>query len=106
RVQIRRMAFARTLAPMTRRRLPVWLLRDAPAFAGVMATLLLFVATLVRYAFGPKRGRTPARETRLFQLLACAETFFDFAILREAYRRLGFNHRLLKPEPYDPPTSL
>jgi hypothetical protein len=91
---------------MTRRRLPLWLLRDAPALAGVLATLFLLVATISYHAFVRRRPTTPTQRAHLFNLLATAETFFDFAIMREAYRRLGFNHRALKPTPYDPPTSL
>jgi hypothetical protein len=97
---------ARTLAPMTRRRLPLWLLRDALALAGVLATLFLLVATLHYHAFIRRKPTTPTQRAHLFSLLANAETFFDFALMREAYRRLGFNHRVLKPSPYEPPTTL
>ena len=75
--------------------LPIWLLRDVPAFLGVMISFWPLVILVITNGFAAMRGRM-VRKTVFDQipiLLAHAEARLDFALWREAYRRLGWNHR-------------
>jgi hypothetical protein len=77
------------------RRIPAWLLRDLPALGRLFACFWLFVIPLINEGFRIIRGGKPdrAKFDRLGPLLLNAEAALAYALWREAYRRLGFNHR-------------
>ena len=78
---------------MKRRSLPIWLLRDVPAFLGVMISFWPLMILVIRNGFAAMRGRKISRSVfdQLPIFLAHAESRLDFALWREAYRRLGWN---------------
>ena len=83
---------------MKRKGWPLWLLRDVPAFLSVMISfwpLVILVITSVGRAMRGGKIRRPALEA-LPALVAHAEARLVFALWRQAYRRLGWNHRLVK----------
>ena len=82
---------------MKSRRLPIWLLRDIPAFLGVMISFWPLMILVIRNGFAAMRGKKISRSVfdQLPILLAHAEARLDFALWREAYRRLGWNPRLV-----------
>ena len=85
----------RILIPMKTRCLPLWLLRDVPALLGVMISFWPLMILVIRNGLAAMRGKPVPRSAfeKLPHLLAHAESWLDFAILREAHRRLGWNHR-------------
>ncbi len=91
--------------PMKRRSLPIWLLRDVPAFLGVMISFWPLMILVIRNGFAAMRGRKISRSVfdQLAIFLAHAESRLDFALWREAYRRLGWNPRLIPFELFAAP---
>ena len=89
------------------RRIPAWLLRDLPALSRLFACFWLFVIPLINEGWRIMRGGKPRRETmdRIAHLLLNAEATLAFALWREAYRRLGYNHHLVKLELADLPAD-
>jgi hypothetical protein len=89
------------------RRIPAWLLRDLPALSRLFACFWLFVIPLIKEGFRIIRGGTPdrAKFDRLGPLLLNAEAALAYALWREAYRRLGFNHRDVTLERADLPAD-
>ena len=83
---------------MKRKSWPIWLLRDVPAFLGIMLSFWPLVILVI------SSGRRIARGRKLrwsvFQnicgFLAHAESRLVFALQRQAYRRLGWNPRLVR----------
>jgi hypothetical protein len=92
---------------MKRRSLPVWLLRDVPAFLGVMISFWPLMILVIRNGFAATRGKKISRSVfdQLPIFLAHAECRLDFALWREAYRRLGRNPRLIPFELFPTPES-
>ena len=82
---------------MKRRSLPIWLLRDVPAFLGVMISFWPLMILVIRNGFAAMRGKKISKSVfdQLPIFLAHAESRLDFALWREAYRRLGWNPRLI-----------
>ncbi len=80
---------------MKRRSLPLWLLRDVPAFLGVMFSfwplMILVIVNGRRAASGKKVRQSSYIDFAI--LLAHAEARLAFALWRQAYRRLGWNPR-------------
>ena len=89
------------------RRIPAWLLRDLPALAGLFACFWLFVIPLITEGFRLIRGDKPdqRRISALADPLLAAEATLAFALWREAYRRLGYNPKLVKLELADLPAD-
>jgi hypothetical protein len=89
------------------RRIPAWLLRDLPALVGMFACFWLFVIPLIAEGFRLIRGGRPDPQAfdRLASLLLNAEATLAFALWREAYRRLGYNPKLVKLELADLPAD-
>ena len=89
------------------RRIPAWLLRDLPALAGLFACFWLFVIPLITEGFRLIRGGKPdqRRISALAGPLLAAEATLAFALWREAYRRLGYNPKLVKLELADLPAD-
>ena len=83
------------IAPMKRQGLPIWLLRDLPAFLGVMISFWPLMILVITNGFRAMRGRKVPRSA--FDdfpiLLAHAESRLDLALWREACRRRGWNPR-------------
>ena len=90
---------------MKRRSLPLWLLRDVPALFGVMLSFWPLMILVIRSGFAAMRGKKVARSVfdNIPILLAHAEARLDFALWREAYRRLGWSHRLVTFSAFVPP---
>ena len=83
---------------MKRKGWPLWLLRDIPAFLGVMLSfwpLVILMITSVRRAARGKKVRRSVFEAYP-GLVAHAEARLVFALTRQAYRRLGWNPRLVR----------
>jgi hypothetical protein len=82
------------------RRSPAWLLRDLPALTGIIACFWLFVIPLIAERFRIIRGGKP--DQKKFDSLSdpplAAEATLACALWREAYRRLGYNPKLVKLE--------
>ncbi len=93
--------------PMKRRSLPIWLLRDVPAFLGVMISFWPLMILVIRNGFAAMRGRKISKSVfdQLPIFLAHAESRLDFALWREAYRRLGWNPRAISFELFAAPES-
>ena len=89
------------------RRIPAWLLRDLPAFAGMFACFWLFVIPLIAEGFRIIRGGKPSQDRfdGLADPLLAAEATLAYALWREAYRRLGYNPKLVKLELADLPAD-
>jgi hypothetical protein len=89
------------------RRIPAWLLRDLPALAGLFACFWLFVIPLISEGFRLIRGGKPdqRRISALADPLLAAEATLAFALWREAYRRHGYNPKLVKLELADLPAD-
>jgi hypothetical protein len=89
------------------RRIPAWLLRDLPALAGMFACFWLFVIPLIAEGFSIIRGGKPSQEwfDGLADPLLAAEATLAYALWREAYRRLGYNPKLVKLELADLPAD-
>ncbi len=83
---------------MKRKGWPIWLLRDLPAFLGVMLSFWPLVILLISSERRVMRGKT--LRSSVFEtialLLAHAEARLTFALTRQAYRRLGWNPRLVR----------
>ena len=80
---------------MKRRSFPLWLLRDAPAFLGVMTSFWSLMNLVIfnrrRAASGKKFRKSVYADFAI--LLAHAEARPAFALWRQAYLRLGCNPR-------------
>ena len=89
------------------RRIPAWLLRDLPALAGLFACFWLFVIPLITEGFRLIRGGKPSQDKfdSLAQQLLNAEATLAYALWREAYRRLGYNPKLVKLDLADLPAD-
>jgi hypothetical protein len=83
---------------MKRKGWPIWLLRDIPAFLGVMFSFWPLVILLISSEGRVMRGKTLSRSVfnTIALLLAHAEARLVFALTRQAYRRLGWNPRLVR----------
>ena len=83
---------------MKRKGWPIWLLRDIPAFLGVMLSFWPLVILLISSEGRVMRGKTLSRSVfdTIALLLAHAEARLVFALTRQAYRRLGWNPRLVR----------
>jgi hypothetical protein len=85
---------------MKRRSLPIWMLRDEPAFLCIIFSfwpLVILLITSVRRAMcGKKMGES--FYDGLSVMLAHAKARLAFALRRQAYRRLRWNPRLV---PFD-----
>ena len=83
---------------MKSRGLPLWLLRDVPALLGVMISFWPLMILVIRNGLAAMRGKPIPKSAfeKLPHLLAHAESWLDFAILREAFRRLGWNPQLVR----------
>ena len=90
---------------MKRRSLPLWLLRDVPALFGVMFSFWPLMILVIRSGFAAMRGKKVPKSVfdAIPILLAHAEARLDFALWREAYRRLGWSHRLVMFGAFAPP---
>jgi len=95
------------LMPMKRRSFPLWLLRDVPALMGVMLsfwTLIIFAMTSARKAATASQASRSIRD-RFALLLALAEARLDYALWRQAYRRIGWHPRGVALEVFPPSTD-
>jgi len=95
------------LMPMKRRSLPIWLLRDVPALMGLLAsfwTLIIFAMTSARKAATASQASQSIRD-RFALLLALAEARLDFALWRQAYRRIGWHPGGVALEVFPPSTD-
>ncbi len=83
---------------MKRKGWPIWLLRDLPAFLGVMLSFWPLVILLISSERRVMRGKAIRRSVfeTIALLLAHAEARLTFALTRQAYRRLGWNPRLVR----------
>ena len=90
---------------MKRRSLPLGLLRDVPALLGVMFSFWPLMILVIRSGFAAMRGKKVPKSVfdAIPILLAHAEARLDFALSREAYRRLGWSHRLVTFSAFAPP---
>ena len=80
---------------MKRWSFPLWLLRDVPALLGLLAsfwTLVIFAMTSGGKALHNLKPGSSVL-TQFACLLTHAEARLDFALWRQAYRRLGWNPR-------------
>ena len=105
--QIGRHPSTRIIAPMKRRSFPLWLLRDVPALMGVMLsfwTLIIFAMTSARKAATASQASRSIRD-RFALLLALAEARLDYALWRQAYRRIGWHPRGVALEVFPPSTD-
>jgi len=82
-------------------------LRDLPALAGVFVCFWLFVIPLITEGFRIIRGGKPSQDKfdSLADPLLAAEATLAYALWREAYRRLGYNPKLVKLELGDLPAD-
>ena len=87
--------------------MPAWVLRDLPALAGVFVCFWLFVIPLITEGFRIIRGGKPSQDKfdRLADPLLAAEATLAYALCREAYRRLGYNPKLVRLDLADLPTD-
>ena len=95
------------LMPMKRRSFPLWLLRDVPALMGVMLSfwmLIIFAMTSARKAATASQASQSIRD-RFALLLALAEAHLDYALWRQAYRRIGWHPRGVALEVFPPSTD-
>ena len=93
--------------PMKRRSFPLWLLRDVPALMGVMLSfwmLIIFAMTSARKAATASQASRSIRD-RFALLLALAEARLDYALWRQAYRRIGWHPRGVALEVFPPSTD-
>jgi len=95
------------LMPIKRRSFPLWLLRDVPALMGLLAsfwTLVIFAMTSARKAATAADANQSIRD-RFALLLALAEARLDYALWRQAYRRIGWRPRGLTLGIFPPSTD-
>ena len=95
------------LMPMKRRSFPLWLLRDVPALMGLLAsfwTPVIFAMTSARKAATAADANQSIRD-RFALLLALAEARLDYALWRQAYRRIGWRPRGLTLGIFPPSTD-
>ncbi len=83
---------------MKRRSWPIWLLRDVPALLGIVFSFGPLVILLISSECRVMRGKAIRRSVfeTIALLLAHAEARLTFALTRQAYRRLGWNPRLVR----------
>ena len=92
---------------MKRRSFPLWLLREVPALMGVMLSfwmLVIFAMTSARKAATASQASQSIRD-RFALLLALAEARLDYALWRQAYRRIGWHPRGVALEVFPPSTD-
>ena len=80
------------LMPLKRRSFPLWLLRDFPALLGLLASFWTLVTFAMTRSVAPTRGGKAFRD-HFTLLLAPAEARLDYALWRQAYRRIGWHPR-------------
>jgi hypothetical protein len=92
---------------MKRGGLPIWLLRDGPGLLGVMLSFWPLMILVITNGFAAMRGLKVSRSVfeKIPIFFAHAEARLDFAIRREAYRRLGRNPRLVSFTAFAPPAD-
>src|SRR5262245_28260690 len=78
---------------------PLWLLRDMRAFLSVMLSFWPMVILRIAMGGAARSGRTisEARYNKLGLLFTFADAMLDWALRREAYRRIGWSPRDLRP---------
>ncbi len=83
---------------MKARRLPIWPLRDILALLGVLISFWPLMILVITNGFNAMRGKKVPRSAYddFPILLAHADARLDFALWREAYRRLGWDHRVVE----------
>ena len=88
------------------RRIPAWLLRDFPPLAG-LACFWLFVIPQITEGLRIIRGGKPSQDKfdSLADPLLAAEATLAYTLGREAYRRLGYNAKLVRLELSDLPAD-
>ena len=90
--QIGRSPSGHIIAPMKRRSFPLWLLRDVPALLGLLASFWALIIFAMASGGRAMRGDRSTRD-QIALMLAHAELKLDYALWRQAYRRLGWNPR-------------
>ena len=91
----------RILIPMKRPSFPLWLLRDVPAFMGLIASFWTLI--IVAMTSGCRAASASQRARDHFAiLLALTEARLDYALWREAYRRLGWSPRDIQLQVFAP----
>ncbi len=95
------------LMPMKRRSFPLWLLRDVLALLGAMLsfwTLIIFAMSSARKAASLAEA-SPSIRDHFALLLVLAEARLDYALWRQAYRRIGWHPRGVSLEVLPPSTD-
>ena len=98
---------ARIIAPMKCQSFPLWLLRDVPAFLGAMLSfwaLVIFAMTSARKAARLAEA-SPSIRDRFAVFLGLGEARLDYALWRQAYRRIGWHPRGVTLEVFPPSTD-
>ena len=91
----------RILPPMKRPSFPLWLLRDVPAFMGLIVSFWTLI--IVAMTSGCRAASASQRARDNFALLlALTEARLDYALWREAYRRLGWSPRDIQLQVFAP----
>ena len=91
----------RILVPMKRPSFPLWLLRDVPAFMGLIVSFWTLI--IVAMTSGCRAASASQRVRDHFALLlALTEARLDYALWREAYRRLGWSPRDIQLQVFAP----
>ena len=90
-----------------KRRIPIWLLRDIPAFVAVMATFWPLMILVILNGWKVMSGKQVSRRVydRIGVLLAKAESRLDHALWRQAHRACGYHPRSATFLPIPPPAS-
>ncbi len=86
---------------------PLWLLRDVPAFLGAMLSfwaLVIFAMTSARKAARLAEA-SPSIRDRFAVFLGLGEARLDYALWRQAYRRIGWHPRGVTLEVFPPSTD-
>ncbi len=95
------------LMPMKYRSFRLWLLRDVPALMGPLAsfwTLIIFAMSSAGKAATASQASRSIRD-RFALLLALAEARLDYALWRQAYRRIGWHPGGITLEIFPPSTD-
>ena len=83
------------MVPMKRPSFPLWLLRDVPALMGLLASFWALIIFAMASGSRVTRADKIGKDTRdqIALMLAHAHLKLDYALWRQAYRRLGWNPR-------------